>query len=75
MTCNLGGTDFVGTDNCNGRGDGQYVFHVANEIVDALTTGSPLTGASVNQDWFSGIDIERTLAPIQWKKYAPTAGD
>lgn len=75
VTCNLDGIEFVGTDRCEGRGDGQHVFRFAKEIVDSIATGDLPPDNSAVQDWFSGTDIERMLTPIHWKKYAPPAGD
>jgi hypothetical protein len=75
VTCNLDGVEFVGTDNCDGRGEGRQVFTVAREIVDTLAKGVHSSGHSAGEDWFSGTDIERTLIPIHWQKYAPPTGD
>jgi hypothetical protein len=75
VTCNLDGVEFVGTDSCEGRGEGQYVFGLAKEIVDAIAKDTQPVDDSGEQDWFSGTDVERMLTPVHWRQYAPAAGD
>lgn len=75
VTCNLDGVEFVGTDNCNGHDEDRQVFTVAREIVDSVGKGAEPSSHSDGEDWFSGTDIERTLTPIHWQKYAPPTGN
>jgi hypothetical protein len=71
VTCNLDSIEFVGIDNCDGRGEGRSTFEAARKIVEIVSDAFPPVHDPQDVEWFSRFDIERTLAPVHWRKYEP----
>jgi len=71
VTCNLDSIEFVGIDCCDGRGEGRSTFEAGRKIVEIVSGAFPPVRDSQDVEWFSRVDIERTLSPVHWKKYEP----
>ena len=71
VTCHLGSSDFEGVDRCGGADQpGRDLLNLASRVIKRLESrppARPLGGA----DWYSRVDLERTLSPISYKRYVP----
>ena len=74
VTCHLDSAEYSGYEDCEGHGDdaGRRVHAVANRVIEMVRacTASEPSG----QDLYTRDDIEKTLSPVTWKRYAPATG-
>jgi hypothetical protein len=74
VTCHLDSAEYSAHETCDGDGDdaGRHTRDVADKV---LEMARPLSlSESSAQDRYTRDDIEKTLSPVVWKRYAPGSG-
>ena len=80
VACQVQGVNYTGLDMCSGLcGEpGTNTVVLAAEIIESIGIRDWLGDATDPQCGFkpghTAFEIERTLSPVPWKKYAPVAG-
>ena len=73
VACHLDSAEFAGVDHCGGTDEaGRHVLGLASRVI-ARVESMPHSPAPNGSDWYSRLDIERTLSPISYKRYVPAA--
>jgi hypothetical protein len=81
VVCHLSSAEYSGSDGCSGRFDeagsqaGRNVVAVATELVSSVGASSWIGKVDDPRcsfaDHYFATEIQRTLAPIPWKRYVP----
>lgn len=71
VTCHVGSAEFSGLDRCQGIDEaGRQVLTLANRVVARVEANRPSL-LTEGAEWYPRVDLERTLSPISYKRYAP----
>jgi len=73
IACHLDSGERAGFDHCAGADEaGRQVLSLASRVI-ARVEPRPRPRATNGSDWYSRLDIERTLSPISYKRYVPAS--
>jgi hypothetical protein len=72
MECHLASGDFEGQDGCNDDARDHLTITAVRRVVELMGVSAWVARDADGQVRYAGGDIERTLRPTPWKRYAPT---